>query len=353
MGELPFVSVLIPVRNEGDFIERSLGAVLAQRYPPERMEILVIDGMSEDDTRERVLDLAHKNPDHRVRILDNPRQIAPTALNRGLSEAVGEIVIRVDGHCEVGPDYLEHGVAHLLAGEADGVGGVLETVPANPQAAAISTAMSSIFGVGGSRFRTADRLTESQQVDTVAFPAYSREAIQRAGAFDEELVRNQDDEYNYRLRKLGGTILLVADMPSRYHTRATLRSLARQYFQYGMWKVRVLQKHPRQMKARQFAPALLVLAIGVSSVAALLEPALGLPPLLLLLGLYGSANLAASLIEGRRTSPGQTLRLPAVFSILHFAYGTGFLTGLVVFCRRWGDRQGRTPELTLAKARHE
>ncbi len=327
----PLVSVIMPVRNEAAYIERSLGAVLGQEYPAERLEILVVDGMSDDGTREVVL--AHAAADPRVCLLDNPAGIVPPGLNIGIGRARGEIVVRVDGHCEIAPDYVRRCVEHLLAGHdgtpVEAVGGPIETIGETDEAAAIALAMSSWFGVGGSAFRTIkDR---PLLVETVAFPAYRRATLQRLGPFDEELVRNQDDEYNYRLLKSGGRILLSPDIRSRYYSRGSLRSLWRQYYQYGYWKVRVMQKHPRQMRARQFVPPAFV--TGLIGSAAL---GLVLRPFRLLLGavlaLYLAANVVASLSLGREHAP----RLLVIHPILHLSYGLGFLAGLVHFAGRFG-----------------
>src|SRR5574341_731827 len=230
---LPFVSVLMPVRNENAFIRRSLGAVLAQNYPAGRMEVIVADGMSTDGTRELIAEISrgHKN----VTLLDNPGKIVATGLNAGVRMASGEVVIRVDGHCEVAPDYVRRCVSHVVNNEADCVGGPLETIGETLRARAVAAAMSSRFGVGGSTFRIGS--SAAKYVDTVAFPAYKRETLDRVGGFDEELVRNQDDEYNYRLSKLGGRILLSPDIRARYYSRATFFSLCKQYFQYGYWKI--------------------------------------------------------------------------------------------------------------------
>jgi hypothetical protein len=171
-------------------------------------------------------------------------------------------------------------------------------------------------------------------VDTAAFAAYTRAAIERTGRFDEELIRNQDDEYNYRLRKLGGRILLSSAVRSRYFSRGSIRTLWRQYFQYGYWKVRVAQKHPRQMKLRHIVPAAFVLSLLLS---ALLAPfhASALLVLCAVLTLYGVANLYATLCVYCRGSWSHLLLLPLVFGTLHFSYGLGFLTGLVRFMHRW------------------
>lgn len=329
---LPFVSVVMPIRNEEDFIERSLGAVLGQDYPPGRMEVIVADGMSNDSTRDRVHAAAER--DARVRLVDNRGQIAPTALNAAFSAARGEIVVRVDGHCEIAPDYVSRCVEHLSRGEADGVGGPLETIGETPVAQVIALAMSSGFGVGGSPFRT--RKEWSGLVDTVAFPAYTRAVIDLAGPYDEELVRNQDDEYNYRLRSLGAHILLASDVRARYYSRGSLRSLFRQYFQYGLWKVRVLQKHPRQMRPRQFVPPLFAAFLLAATLAA--PFASWARHGLLAIGItYVVANLLASLVSGRAGPFPEVLLLPIVFATLHLSYGVGFLAGLVRFRNRWSE----------------
>lgn len=331
MTNPPFVSVVMPIRNEARFIARSVGAVLAQDYPPERLELLVADGMSVDETRAIVNSLT--TGDRRVRLIDNPGGIVATGLNAALREARGSVIVRVDGHCEIAPDYVSAAVRHLASTRAEGVGGPLETVGETYWARVIAAAMSSPFGVGNSAFRVSNRTAEA--VDTVAFPAYTRAVIDRAGAFDEELVRNQDDEYNYRLRKMGVTLLLASDVRARYYSRSSVRSLWRQYFQYGYWKVRVLQKHPLQMRARQFAPASLVTALLASAVAAPVWPLAGAG--FAAIGLaYVAANLAAAWIVNRRVGRS-VLALSLAFATLHLAYGTGFLVGLVRFAGRWRE----------------
>lgn len=326
----------MPIRNEQAYIERSLGAVLAQDYPAELLEILVVDGMSKDGTRELVLDIAAN--DARVQLLDNPAGIVPPGLNLGINQASGEIIVRVDGHCEIAPDYVSHCVQHLLEDGVDGVGGPIETVGETTAAQAIALAMSSWFGVGGSAFRTVkDR---PMLVETVAFPAYRQETLQRNGPFDEELVRNQDDEYNYRLLKRGGKILLSPDIRSRYYSRSGLRKLWRQYYQYGFWKVRVMQKHPRQMRYRQFVPVVFVGSLIAGSLLALLLPPLWLL-LVAVLVAYGAANWVASVALARESRWVYLPYLLLAHPILHVSYGAGFLVGLVHFADRFFAGDGR------------
>jgi succinoglycan biosynthesis protein ExoA len=333
-AELPFVSVLMPVRNEADFIERSLGAVLEQNYPHHLMEVVISDGESTDGT----LDLIEKvaaGSDIPVRTVQNPKKIAPAALNLAIAQARGDIFVRVDGHCEIEPDYVANCVKHLTDGSADGVGGPIETIGVGHQAKAISIAMSSKFGVGGSAFRTVN--DREMYTDTVAFPGYTREIVERNGPFDEELVRNQDDEYNYRIRKLGGRILLSPDIRSRYYSRSTFRKLWSQYYQYGYWKVRVLQMHPKQMSVRQFVPFLFVVSLITFALIGLFTT-VGLWMLAGIIALYLIANFAASVIAARsevRIVPALSLS----YLILHLSYGLGSLAGLLVFRDRWKDGQ--------------
>ena len=328
MSVPPLVSVVMPVRNEAGFIARALRAVLAQEWPQDRLEVLVADGLSTDGTREIVSAFADVHPN--VTLVDNPGRIAPTALNAAIARAQGDVIVRVDGHCEVAPDYVARAVTHLSSGEADCVGGPLTTIGTNRLAEVIAVAMSSRFGVGGSGFRVG--CSEPRLTDTVAFPAFTRAALERTGRFDEELVRNQDDEYSFRLRKRGGRILLAPDMHASYYSRASWRALAKQYFQYGLYKVRVLQKHPRQMSPRHFAPPAFVAALLASA-------ALGAAPFAALAGLYAAANLAASASLARKAGAGALL-LPPTFAILHLAYGAGFLAGLVRFAFRWKQEGG-------------
>jgi len=332
--DTPFVSVVMPVRNEETFIARSLRAVLQQDYPWARLEVIVTDGMSTDRTRQIVQFLQAQDP--RVKLIDNPEKIVPTGLNLAIEQAQGEVIVRVDGHCEIANDYIRRCVAHLLNEDVDGVGGPLETFGETPRAGVIARAMSSAFGVGGAAFRTKGGRT--MLTDTVAFPAYTRTIIERAGPFDEELVRNQDDEYNCRLRKMGAKIMLASDVHCRYYSRSSFRSLWRQYFQYGYWKIRVMQKNPRQVRFRHFVPPLFVTVLIISLLA---MPLLGVSGLIfgLVVASYLVAILGASLLESRRANGQSLTLLPVAFATLHLSYGLGFLVGLARFWNRWGNRK--------------
>lgn len=341
-AQMPFVSVIMPVRNEEKAIRQSVGAVMRQDYPRELMEIIVVDGMSTDKTRELLAEL--KAQDERIRVLDNPGRIMAKGFNIGFKQARGEVIVMMGGHAEMCPEYVSTCCRLLSQRLAECVGGTLETVSQTPEAEAISAALTSRFGVGSVAFRLGTN--EHRYVDTVAFGAYRREAINGAGVLDEEFVRNQDDEFNHRLRKLGARILLAPEIHCRYYSRSSLSGLWRQYFNYGLWKVRVLQKHPRQMQVRHFVPALFVSALGffllTSSLSRFTKFAF-----VGLCGLYLAANLAASVQVALKNRRRWWLlpSLPVIFAVLHFSYGCGFLLGLVRFRHYW-----KTPDSKVEPA---
>jgi glycosyltransferase involved in cell wall biosynthesis len=327
----------MPIRNEATFIGRSLRSVLAQDYPSELVEIIVADGMSTDGTNQIVSSFAAEHT--QLRLINNPGKIASTGLNTALRLARGDIVVRVDGHCEIAADYLRRCVDGLRIGGIDAVGGPIQTVGETPIARVIAAAMSSNFGVGGAAFRT--KKYQKMFVDTLAFPAYTRQALEKAGLFDEEMIRDQDDEYNYRLRELGGRLLLLPQIRCRYYSRSNLRSLWRQYFQYGYYKVRVMQKHPRQMRSRHFVPPVFVAALLTASILGMFSVWAQLT-LEAIISMYLAANVGASVLIAKRSAGSSVFFLPLIFGVLHLGYGFGFIAGLLKFWNRWGDQQWRT-----------
>lgn len=338
--ENPFVTVLIPIRNEGNYINQCLHAVSRQDYPSDLFEILISDGMSTDNTRSLVAEWMKNDP--RIRLFDNPKHIVPTGMNILLLQAKGDVIVRVDGHCVIAPDYISNCVLHLEKDGVDGVGGPMHSIGEDLVSQVTALAMSSKFGVGNSSFRTDSGVTKL--TDTVPFPAYKRSIIDKVGLYDEELVRNQDDEYNYRIREAGGKILLAEDVKSEYYSRGSLKKLWSQYFQYGFWKVRVLQKHPRQMSLRQFVPLAFVLAFPLTLLLNFLV-SWGRLAMLILVVAYISANLAASIVSAFGQGIKKLLLLQLAFAIIHFSYGLGFLVGLFKFWNRWKDKVGKVPIL--------
>lgn len=336
MKDVPRVSVLMAIRNENAFLERSLGSVLLQDYPQERMEVIVADGMSVDGTRETVqlLQSQHRN----LMLLSNEGKFVSSGLNIALRNAKGEVIIRVDGHCVIPTDYVRRCIECLNERkDVECIGGSLINIGTGARGEAISLAMGTPFGVGDAYFRY---FKLQAYVDTVAFGAYRRRVFDNIGMFDEELVRNQDDEFNYRLREFGGKILLVPEIRVHYYTRSSFRKLWRQYFEYGYWKVRVMQKHPKQMRPRQFVPPSFAVVLLSSFVLIPFTP-LGLWLLGLVGGSYAFANLFASILTAHKNSWKSLPLLPVAFATLHLSYGLGFLVGLVKFWNRWGTSQHR------------
>src|SRR3954468_6233100 len=256
---LPRVSIIIPCRNEERYIAACLDSILASDYPAERVEILVADGQSNDGTRPILVRYAALHP--KIVLLNNARGTTPAGLNVAIRAAAGEIVIRMDAHVLYPPDYIPRLVAALRESGADNVGGVLETVPADdtPTARAIAIGISHRFGVGNAHFRVGTR--ERREVDTVPFGCFRREGFARVGLFDEELIRNQDDEFNFRLITRGGRVLLLPNVHCRYFARRSLSQLAHMYYQYGYFKPLVARKVGRIMTVRQLIPATLVAAL--------------------------------------------------------------------------------------------
>jgi glycosyltransferase involved in cell wall biosynthesis len=321
----PRVTVIVPCRNEERYLAACLDSILAGTYPHDRLEILVVDGHSDDRTPQ--IAAAYAAVHACVRLLDNPRRIVPTALNIGIAAATGDVISRMDAHVVYPPDYLTRLIAALRDTEADNVGGRILTAPANgsPLARAIAVALAHPLGVGNSYFRIGT--AERRWVDTVAFGCYRRDVFRRVGVFDEELVRNQDDEFNHRLIAAGGRILLLPDVTATYYARASRRDVARMYYQYGYFKPLAARKLGRVMTVRQLVPPVFVTSlVGGAALAILWPPAAVLWGALL--ATYAAAVIGASARVIRTHGVRCAFALLTVFPILHLSYGFGFLRGL-------------------------
>ncbi|MCJ7619161.1 MAG: glycosyltransferase family 2 protein, partial [Anaerolineae bacterium] len=266
-SDLPLVSAIVATRNEEAFIGKCLDSLAAQEYPAALLEVLVVDGRSTDRSREVVSAKQERMP--HLRLLDNERRISPAAFNIGIRESGGQVVMIISAHCYLAPDYVSSCVEYLGKTDADCVGGPIETIGETDTARAIALAMSSPFGVGDALFRYSER---EQYVDTLAFGAYRREVFDRVGLFDEELVGSEDDEFNYRLRSHGGKLLLTPAIRSFYYGRGSFAALCRQYFRYGLGKVRAVAKHPRLVRLRHFIPALFVASLALSALLSVFSP---------------------------------------------------------------------------------
>jgi len=322
----PHISVIVPVRNESRYIAPCLKSLLANDYPVEEVEILVIDGLSDDGTRKLAESFQDQGP--LLRVIDNPDRIVPAALNRGLREAHGEIIIRVDGHAEVAPDFIRKNVETLQAvPEAGCVGGRIESRGTSLMGQVIPLAQGSLFGGGGGIWF---RSRKAGFVDTVPYGAYRSVVFEKVGFFDETLVRDQDEEFNYRLREAGYKIYLNPEIRSIYHARESLLKFAKQYFQYGFWKVKVFRKRTKMMQARQFVPPFFVAALFFLAAASTMWDSARLA-LGCLVVTYLLFSLLASLAIGKRKGWRFVLTLPLAFGVMHLGYGLGFWSGVFYF----------------------
>ena len=320
------VSVICPVFNEERFIEACILSILSQDYPQDSLEVLFVDGRSTDNTRGIIERYAGEYPF--IRLIDNPQRTVPYALNKGLAEATGEVIIRLDGHCTYPTDYMSELVKQLYALNADNVGGVWNTQPAKetPVCQAIALASSHPFGVGGSMHKIgAYRIVET---DTVPFGCYRREVFDRIGLFDVDLVRNQDDEFNGRLIKKGGKIFLIPHVIINYTARDTLGKMCKMYYQYGLYKPLVNRKLGAPATVRQFFPLLFLLGLVIGGIGSLFFPwvlyiYIGVLLLYLFIGLT-----VGSMCAIRIHRPVLALLMPYVFLSIHLSYGFGYLMGI-------------------------
>ncbi|MGE5801471.1 MAG: glycosyltransferase family 2 protein [Gemmatimonadota bacterium] len=342
------VSIVIPCRNEARYIEACLESILAADYPADLIEVLVVDGGSDDGSRDIVARYAATRP--RIRLLENALRITPAAMNIGIRAASGDVIMRMDAHVVYPGNYIRRLITALESSGADNVGGVIETLPGDGTAVAraIAVALSHPFGVGDSYFRIGTRAP--RLVDSVAFGCWRRELFGRVGLFDEELVRNQDDEFNYRIAQHGGRVLLVPDIVARYYARRSLRKIGRTFYQYGYFKPLVAKKLGRVATVRQMIPALLVVVVLGSAMFQLGRRIFGLPvfrPLIAAaLVLYLIAVVACSLAAVRRHGWRCALALAATFPTLHWSYGVGYLRGVWDHIVRGRRRQPRAVPLT-------
>ena len=341
-GEAKLISAIAPCRNERAHIEEFCRSALAQHLPQGwRMELLVADGASDDGTREALADYAAR--DARLVVLDNAQRIVSTGLNAALRRARGAVIARMDVHTRFAPDYLAECLAALERTGADNVGGPWVAQGQGAAGCAIAAAFQCRWVVGGARSRDVNYEGEA---DTVYLGCWRREALARAGGFDETLARNQDDEHNLRLRRAGARVWQSARIRSAYQPRGTLRQLWAQQWQYGYWRAFVLRRHARVVGAwRQLVPA--------AFVAALLACVLAAPwcaaPLIALLAAYGAYLFAASTCAARaapQKDAAMLLHLPAAIALYHTAYGAGFWRGLLDALR---GRQGSADAARLTR----
>lgn len=325
----PRVSVIVPCRNEARFIANCVRSILSSDYPTDRLELIVADGMSTDDTR-RILE-AIEAEDSRLKVVDNPSGTTPAALNRAIAAANGAIIVRVDAHSKISPQYVRACVDVLERSAADNVGGIMHTVPRQDGILAngIAAALSHPFGVGNSRFRI--HSSEPLWVDTVFGGCYRRETFQRIGMFNEALKRGQDMEFNLRLRRSGGRILLDPSIESWYYPRSDLRSFIAQNWTNGVWAILpFMWSKGNPVTFRHLVPLMFTIVLVVLGLGGVFLPVLW-KTLVALMAVYGAGVVIASIhAASRKRELGLLFSLPICFPALHLPYGFGSAAGSIL-----------------------
>ena len=320
------LSVICPIYNEEKYIAKCIESILAQDYPKNDLEILFVDGMSNDKTRDILLDYIKQYPF--IRLLDNPNKIVPYAMNIGVQASKGDVIIRLDGHVEYPSNYFSELVKHLYDLDADNVGGLCETLPCGPSAKelAIAEALSSPFGMGNSYFRIG--CNSIKEVDTVPFGCFRREVFDKVGLYDNELVRNQDDELNGRIIKNGGKIFLIPNIVTKYYARDKISKVWKMFYQYGLYKPLVNSKLGSPSTIRQFFPLLFVLGIVIGFPLSFINRIFA-ELYVCVLALYVIMSIIYTYKSVARTRNYMLfLYQPITYFTIHFGYGWGYLVGI-------------------------
>ncbi len=323
----PYVSVVIPCRNEERFIGKVLEKLVPQ-YDRERYEIIVADGISTDKTRRVVSEFSELNPEVSVRLVDNRARTIPAGLNTAIRQARGEIIVRLDSHSYPSPNYIRHCVGVLEEMGVEVVGGPIKVRPASdtPMGRAIARAVAHPFGIGDAKYRS--RPSSGQFVDTVAFCAFRKSLWKEVGGFNESLLTNEDYDFFYRIRRQGGRIYLDPGAHCVYFARDSLGELGRQYFRYGIWKARMVKLNPRSIRWRQIVPPAFVAILVLSAVFSPFLPAARWLFLLAAAAYALAAFLFALSIKARTVDNLSPLFLLGSFLTIHISWGSGFLAGL-------------------------
>jgi len=324
------VTIAMPALNEEHYIEACIASVQAQDYPRDQIEILVADGRSTDATRDILARLAAADP--RIRMIDNPERLQAAGLGLIVKAARGDVIVRMDVHCEYAADYVRTCVETLERTGADNVGGAQRARARTPFQRALCAALTSPLGVGGARYRSADA---EGFVDTVFLGAFRRKVFETVGLWDPRAITNEDTELNQRILESGGRIYLSRDIVVHYYPRESFKTLAKQYFKYGRGRARTLLKLGRFSNIRPAIPFAMVAGAATMLANPLLWPALPAA-----LASYALATGAEAVRVGRGMSIATVW---GVFPVLHVSHGVGFAAGLWQYLRSpdWPDEPER------------
>jgi succinoglycan biosynthesis protein ExoA len=325
--ELPYVSIIVPCYNEENTIGPLLEAIKKQNYPLEKLEVVISDAISSDGTKEKILEFSRKNQTPKVVLVNNPKQTIPSGVNIAAENANGEILVRLDAHSEPNSDYVKISVDLLTTHKADNVGGIWEIHPGETTCIAKAIAKSGAhpLGVGDAKYRVSSK---AQYTDTVPFGAFYKNKFNQIGCFDETLLANEDYEFNARLRKHGGRIWLDPRIKSKYYSRKTIKDLAKQYWGYGFWKVKMLLRYPETIRIRQAIPPLFTASVGFLVILSLF-----IPFARIILRVELGAYILSVILVGIVTTTTQRefcfLLMPFAIITMHFSWGSGFIFSLM------------------------
>lgn len=324
MKDKSVISIIIPTFNEELYIANTIDSLIAQKTSY-KFEIIIVDGMSNDDTRkiikQKIIDYPQKN----IIILDNKRKIVSSGFNIGLSHSKGEIIIRVDGHTKLDKYYIENCVSTIKKIDVECVGGPTKHIGNTFIGNIIRIAQTSTFGTGGASFRK--KVKKGKYVDTLAFGAYKRAIFNEIGGYDEELVRNQDDEFNFRLIQNGGKIWIDPKIKSNYYNRNSILGLSKQYFQYGYYKILVMKKRNGIASLRHIIPGIFVSLFLIFLSLTVLD--VNRMFFLYFISLYTFVNIFFSIDSIMKESVNLMLSFILFFTyfVMHFSYGMGTILG--------------------------
>jgi len=315
---IPRVSILLPVRNEGKYISKTVNSLLEQDYPDEMFEIVIADGNSDDNTKDELEKL--KKQFKPIKVINNPGLTMPKGFNLAFSATTSDFILMYGGHSIIPKNYISKSVENIIKNNVDCSGGVLNTTGEGFWGKIIASTLSSRFGVGNVSFRVQNAKTG--YVNSVPYGCYKRIVFEKLGLLDEELIRNQDDEFNFRIIQSGMRIWQDSSLVINYFCRSTLSKLFKQYFEYGLYKVRVIQKRNQVISFRHLIPSIFLIS--------LLIPYFSFYSLIA----YFTTSLYFSIKIGRfniiKWFPYQIS-----FFVIHLSYGIGFLYGLFRFKSFW------------------
>jgi glycosyltransferase involved in cell wall biosynthesis len=342
MNEYPFVTAMIVARNEEKYIQKCFKSLLQQNYPADKYEVLIIDGLSDDNTisiaKETEKKYAYKFVDGRdeefkvqVRYFDNPQMLLAAGWNMGIRKAKGDYVIRIDAHGYADQNFILKSVETIQeVNDAVCVGGLMRTEALTSKGELIAAVLSSPFGVGNSKFRYSQR---AEYVDTVAFGLYRKEIFEQVGYFDESLARNQDNDMHRRIRESGGKFYLNPEIKSIYHPRENIKSMMKQGFNNGKWNIITFKRNPKSLSIRHLIPLFFVLGILGCAILGLINQFFWF----LLCGViifYFILAFTFAFMSSKKLN--EVLKITVLYFLLHISYGVGSLTS--IFKNNYGVR---------------